>query len=64
MTVRKEIDITKPLTNEQIKMLDELETRPIVFDEDCPELTEEQLAEFHRVSETRNQLSLFQKSSP
>ena len=41
MTVRKEIDITKPLTNEQKKMLDELETRPIVFDEDCPELTEE-----------------------
>ena len=55
MTVRKEIDITKPLTNEQIKMLDELETRPIVFDEDCPELTEEQLAEFHRVSEIRKE---------
>lgn len=55
MTVRKEIDITKPLTNEQKKMLDELETRPIVFDEDCPELTEEQLAEFHRVSEIRKE---------
>lgn len=55
MTVRKEIDITKPLTNEQIKMLDELETRPIVFDKDCPELTEEQLAEFHRVSEIRKE---------
>ena len=51
--VRKEIDITKPLTDEQIKMLEEAEAAPIVFDEDCPELTEEQLSEFHRVSEIR-----------
>lgn len=55
MIVRKEIDITKPLTADQVKMLDDLETRPITFDEDCPELTEEQLAEFHRVSEIRKE---------
>jgi len=53
MIVRKEIDITKPLTPEELEMLKEAEAAPIVFDEDCPELTEEQLSEFHRVSEIR-----------
>lgn len=38
-----------PLTPEQIKRLDELKNRPIVFDEDCPEMTEEQLRQFRRV---------------
>ena len=55
MTVRKEIDITKPLTPEELEMLKEAEAAPIVFDEDCPELTEEQLSEFHRVSEIRKE---------
>ncbi len=55
MIVRKEIDITKPLTPEELEMLKEAEAAPIVFDEDCPELTEEQLAEFHRVSEIRKE---------
>lgn len=55
MIIRKEIDITKPLTKEQKKMLDELETRPVEFDEDCPELTDEQLSEFRRVSELRKE---------
>ena len=39
-----------PLTPEQIKRLDELKDRPIVFDEDCPEMTEEQLRQFHWVN--------------
>ncbi|MBQ3185305.1 MAG: BrnA antitoxin family protein [Oscillospiraceae bacterium] len=55
MIVRKEIDITKPLTPEELEMLKEAEAAPIVFDEDCPELTEEQLSEFHRVSEIRKE---------
>ncbi len=55
MIVRKEIDITKPLTPEEHEMLKEAEAAPIVFDEDCPELTEEQLSEFHRVSEIRKE---------
>ena len=38
-----------PLTPEQIKRLDALKDRPIVFDEDCPEMTEEQLRQFKRV---------------
>lgn len=32
-------------------MLEELKTRPITFDDDCPELTAEQLKQFVRVSE-------------
>ena len=48
MIVRKENDFTKPLTKEQKKKLDELETRPVEFDEDCPELTDEQLSELRK----------------
>ena len=53
--VRKEIDITKPATPEQIEMLKKAAAMPIVFDEDCPELTEEQLKDFRRVSDTRRE---------
>ena len=35
-----------PLTEEQLKELEEAEKAPIVYDEDCPPLTDEQLAEF------------------
>ena len=38
-----------PLTHEQIARLDALKDRPIVFDEDCPEMTDEQLKQFKRV---------------
>jgi hypothetical protein len=34
------------LTLEQIAEIKEAEKHPITFDEDCPELTDEQLAEF------------------
>lgn len=51
MIIRKEIDFSKPLTDEQKKMLEELKTRPVTPDEDCPELTAEQLKQFARVSE-------------
>ena len=50
MLVRKNIDVTQPLTEEQLKTLDALEERTAAPDEDCPELTEEQLAQFRRVS--------------
>ena len=36
-------------TPEQLARIREAAKRPIVFDEDCPELTEEQLRRFHRV---------------
>jgi hypothetical protein len=38
------------LSPEQLAELREAEKRPIVFDEDCPELTDEQLAEFKPVN--------------
>ena len=37
------------LTEEQRKKIKEAAKRPVVFDEDCPELTDEQLSEFRRV---------------
>ncbi len=41
-----------PLTPEQIAQLDALADRPIFYDDDCPELTDEQLAEFQPVNGT------------
>ena len=53
MLVRKVIDISAPLTPEQIerlKLLDNIKDEDIVFDDDCPELTDEQLKQFRRVN--------------
>lgn len=55
MIIRKEVDFTEPLTDEQIKMLEGLKDRPIVFDEDSRELTDEELAQFRRVSDIRKE---------
>lgn len=38
-------------TREQIEEVRAAAKRPIVYDDDCPELTEEQLALFYRVSD-------------
>ncbi len=54
MIVRKNIDITAPLSEEQKKMLSDAAKRPIVFDEDSPELTDEQLRRFVRVSRVKS----------
>ncbi|MBP0962076.1 MAG: BrnA antitoxin family protein [Oscillospiraceae bacterium] len=53
MVIKKEIDMNKPLTDEQNKMLEALKNRPVQADEECPELTEEQLDQFVRISEMR-----------
>lgn len=53
MTRMKLEDLPKELTAQQRKMLDEVEKAPITFDEDCPELTDDQLKQFRRVSEQR-----------
>ena len=44
MTVRKEIDVSAPLTEEQIAELEALKDRPVVPDEENPELTDEEFA--------------------
>ena len=51
--VRKEIDVKAKPTKEQIEMLEAAAKAPITYDEDCPELTAEELAEFKRISDFR-----------
>ena len=53
MTIRKEIDLNKPLTAEQKQMLEALKARPVQPDDDCPELTSEQLEQLIKVSKIR-----------
>ena len=53
--VTVEIDVKKPPTPEQIAMIEKAKQMPITYDEDCPELTEEQLKQFRRVSEIRRE---------
>lgn len=55
MIIRKKIDLNAPLTAEQKQMLEALKDRPIEFDEDCPELTDEQLRQFRRISDERQE---------
>ena len=52
--VKKEINFSEGLSEEQIEMLRNLEKRPIVYDEDCPELSEEELSQFRHISEINN----------
>ena len=61
----KIIDVSAPLTEAQIKMLENAAQSPIVFDEDCPELTEKELLKFRRVkrdAESNNQTVTLQLS--
>lgn len=53
-TVYYEVNGKPKLTREQKKEIKTAAKRPIVFDEDCPELTEEQLAELGRLARERN----------
>lgn len=55
MIVRQTIKIGRPLTEEEREEIRALKGRPIVFDEDCPELTEEELRQFKRVNPIRRQ---------
>jgi len=48
-------DLPEELTEEEKKMLERAEKASITFDEDCPELTEEQLKQFRRKSENRKE---------
>lgn len=41
------------LTEEEKEEIRALKNRPIVYDEDCPKLTEEQLKQFKRVNSKR-----------
>lgn len=43
-------DVKRKPTPEEIELLNALKDRPIVYDEDCPELTHEQLSQFRRIT--------------
>ena len=57
MIVRKRFNPNRPikLTKKQIKELEEMEASPIVYDEDCPPLTDEELSKMRRVSDIRKE---------
>ncbi|MCM1101907.1 MAG: hypothetical protein NC079_09980 [Clostridium sp.] len=49
MIIRRSIDEIKPeLTKEQMVQLERAERMPVVFDEDCPEFTDEMAEESYR----------------
>ena len=57
MIVRYSITKDQKPTPEQIAEIREAAKRPIVYDEDCPEMTEEQLRQFKRVYPRREDAS-------
>lgn len=52
--VRKFIRFDQPLTQKQIEMLEEMDKAPIVYDEDCPPLTDEELDKMAAIVRKRN----------
>ena len=55
MIVQRDIDLNRKLTPEEIEMLKEAMKRPIEYDEDNPELTDEQLEQMRRAAEIKRQ---------
>ena len=55
MVIRTTLEERGSITPEEIEMLTRASSLPIVFDEDSPELTEEDLKGFRRVSEQNRQ---------
>ncbi len=53
--VVKEIDVNRKLTKEELRMLETAENMPIAYDEDSPELSDEELSQFKRISEVRKE---------
>ena len=50
-TIKKTIDVTKKPSKKQIQMLEAAERADIVYDDDCPQLSKEELSQFKRVSD-------------
>ena len=57
MMIRKELKPGQKPTPEQIARIREAAKRPIVYDEDCPKMTEEQLRQFKRVNPSLDRLA-------
>ena len=41
-------EVSAELTAEEMQEIEALNESPIIFDEDCPEMTDEMLKQFHR----------------
>lgn len=54
MEIYKEIDLSAPLTKEQLEMLEALKSRDVTPDEENPELTDEELHEMIRCRKEQN----------
>lgn len=61
MIIKTTLDQRGPITQEELEMLERLKNLPIVFDEDSPELTNEELSRLRpaRVSLSANSFLLF-----
>lgn len=55
MKVYKDIDFSEDLTAEQLAMLEDVVNSPAVPDEECPELTDEQIARLAESARTKRQ---------
>lgn len=65
MLVETTFNPNEPLTQEEMEMLEKAEKMTPVFDEDSPELTEEELQEFKRVNRLeRNKQTVTLRLSP
>ena len=54
MIVRSRLDELEPLTEEELLELERAEKMPIVYDEDCPELTPKLEAAMRKAVKERN----------
>ncbi len=52
---KKVIDVNMQPSEDQLVMLKKASEMPIVYDEDSPELDDEELKQFKRISETRKE---------
>lgn len=57
MIVHETLEQGKPLTYEEMRMLAKAREMPISYDDDSPELSDEERARFYRVSESRTEKS-------
>lgn len=54
MIIRKTLNPAAKITPEELNMLKKAEKMPVIFDEDSPELTEEDFKQFRRAADERN----------
>lgn len=55
MMITQNIDFSKGLTDEQLKMLEEVENTPVVIDDDAPDISDEQLIKFAQLARQQRQ---------